>query len=946
MIKNEDNKIKGFIALSTAGLFHYIIWTVFTILRRPETDSPIESQIIAFLSVITMATVPILMIVLSFFFNPPANIQNILFAVTIAAVTIFIGIKNEVEVIYFIFILVFNIIQGFGLFTLYLTNEFTLMLFVMIIIQAALLTPSLESFERLELMDLLKNKPSNKLFGKFFKLAKITPLSISQFYRDYIYLLACALLYMTTIIHIRIASGKATETVWTIENVFKTPSYTGFFIFLISLILIVLKKNTTDYKSGWGRNTYVLMKENFNLILSIYSLIALFSIALYRFHTMKNLYFLTNNPETDLMVSHQAFMDLLFVALIFYYFLIMAFELKSNPKYQIQHNYRCFIDHHRGQVQIPYEINNNSSETMECKFIASNAVFFDKKKGKKINCYPGPTRLIVKYDRATVTYPSLNEGYIDITISRRRYKHRLYFSALHTFNILKEKKLTEEDRGRMQNLYVDQAVIYKKFSFRFDGALMTKAHVGFLNTTKNDIKISVLNVDELKDRSIEVFLLNKDNQPCDELMISGETHIPNCAEVIFNYNNLEKELENNFLITSIEFQLNDFETLTLPYIVEIEPMIYNDTDSNITLTYPEGSISNVSSNSLEYCKATNIPVKLKYEKTNENYETYITLKPGLTLLSSYAQNFVKKSSGLKGFHAEVALVGLSRSGKTTYLTTLNKESLKHGNDIPLIPIFNDKRLRTIMDTYMENLRNSTFPASTSIHQFDSFHFQVLKGNVKLTVTVKDIAGEYFSSEFSDQQDDIQENAKKYFDQSDYVFITIDTNPVNFTSYDTNNQILLDNISRKNQNYDSNKIRILFTKVDKSEVSESNIKNWLYDKLPKTANIIYTTMDLHQDSFYFVSIGNVDNNDKILSYNPKNIIKPISDILLNADKKVEVKNKKDMDNNKINNPLVKASKKDRELCRNCGKKLVNRKTKKGKKVKVCPDYPNCKEIIYL
>jgi len=36
----------------------------------------------------------------------------------------------------------------------------------------------------------------------------------------------------------------------------------------------------------------------------------------------------------------------------------------------------------------------------------------------------------------------------------------------------------------------------------------------------------------------------------------------------------------------------------------------------------------------------------------------------------------------------------------------------------------------------------------------------------------------------------------------------------------------------------------------------------------------------------------------------------------------------------------------DKCSLCGKDLINKKTKTGKKVKACSDYPNCKEIIYI
>jgi len=876
----EKNLSKNFVALATAGLFHYFIWTIYTIIRRPKTDSPVNSQIIAFGSVIAIATIPVVMFAISFFISPPPNVQNLMFAATIASVTIFLSVKHEVEALYFIFILIFNIIQGFGLFTLYQTNEFTLLLFTMIIIQAILLTPSLESFERQQLLGLVQMKNQNILMQKLLSIAKSTPLAISQFYRDYVYLLSCSLLYMTTVIHIRISSNAAKSTDWSIiNNLFKTPSTTGFLIFFISLILIVLRKNTTDFKSGWGRSIDSIMKENFNLILSIYTLIALFSISLYRFHAMKDIYF-DKEMMSNLMISSQAFFDVIFITVIFYYLLTMAFELKSNPKYQLQQTQQLLIDHPRGKTQIAFVINNNSKEVIECNFINLKNIEIDKTSEKKKICVQGSTRLIFNYDRSSVKYPSLNDGYIDITMTRRRYKHRLYFSALHTFDILKEQQEELKREGNIKNLYIDQSIIYNKFKFKSDEVMMSKSHVGFLNTTNKSMKITLFNSDELKDRSIEVFLLDESNKPCDELLVPGKSHKPNSAEIIFNYKNLDKELDNNVLIASIEFQVNDFEIITLPYIIEIEPMIYNDLDCFVTVVYPEGTINKIPPSSIENCRATNIPVKLKYDSKEKNYETFITLKPGLTLLSNYTSGTIEKSSNLKGFNSEIALVGLKGSGKTTYLTALNKESLKPVNnqsDLPILPVFNDKRLRNIMDDYMRLLNKNSFPPSTSMQQFDSFHFQIKKGNINLSITVKDIAGEYFSSEFSNELDLIQEKARLHFNQAEFVFITIDTAPDNYEDYDKDNQILLDNITRKNDNYDPAKIRILYTKIDKSKVNKENIKDWLYNNLPKTAKLIYTAMNLNDEAFYYITVGEAENK-RIIKYNAQNIIKPISDIL--------------------------------------------------------------------
>ena len=337
----------------------------------------------------------------------------------------------------------------------------------------------------------------------------------------------------------------------------------------------------------------------------------------------------------------------------------------------------------------------------------------------------------------------------------------------------------------------------------------------------------------------------------------------------FNYER-EKEYHTSHIVMSIVLDLDSVEKIKLPYTLEIEPKIYNDTSNRISFEYPDGSFETIDSGHIKPLIATDIPVKIKFINQQP---IYYTLTPGLTLLANIDPLCDEPA---RGFYAVVAIVGLKGSGKTTFLTSLTKECPKDHSFATIIPDFIDRDTR---DSFTENedaLNNKLFPPETPEEKFDSYDYQIDLQNKEYSITIKDIAGEYFGSEHEQQDLKLCDIAREYLNNTDFILITIDTAPKAWKGVDQQNLILLRNICER-KNVNPKMIRILFTKVDASQVGSNNIEEWLYEKIPQTAAYLLSILRLEKRQFYYISVGNVENGE-IKEYKPIQAVDPIIDII--------------------------------------------------------------------
>ena len=880
-VNNISNLNLGAIFHScTIGIFNFVFWELKLFIEKRKGFVP---QTFAYLSVLLIAILPLFYLIIDFFvLTPLANFKPLLFFGTIGAVTIALSMRHSLEKHFFFLVLIVNIIQGFGLFHLAEHGELSFLLLILLLIQAVLVMPSLDSFGKSQLIDLFNKNGQKYMFNRFSRISKNCPRSISQFYRDYVYLVACVMLLLTSNIISQINVMQTQKdsiiNVINIGSFSQNPSSTVFFIFLISLLLILLRNNTTDYISGWGRNIYSNMKENFNLIIAIYTMIGLIFLMSYIFSIHMNRYQIDTNDINQFLKSY-AIIDIIFICIIFYNIFSMANKLKSNPKYEIsQLTQKMKIENNKGSRLISYDLKNYDNNVILCKIIKHNKLKLSIDMRGRVLSIPANksiTKLSFEYDKSQFKKKGLNYDFIDVSISERKYKHRLYFSALHT----------KSDNSKDENFVsLDRYLIIEKLIFDPRRPMIITSKIGVYNPTNKAVKVKIHNRNELISKSIDVYFMDNKGQRYYNglLTLQPNTHKPNIIVINCDY---KKSLINSstpYITASIIFEIDGSDdTLQIPYILDVEPKIYNDTNEIITIEYPDSSRDTIKPSEIVEVKGTNIPVKATYS----NRYSFFDVQHGLNLLSTVTQG--EKKSFSKSFYTEISLVGLKRSGKTTYITTLGMEVQKEQGSVIIIHNFRDKIIRKTFETNRKLIEEQkTFPPETSEKQFDSFYFNVEYNKNEYTLGIKDIAGEFFGSDkHIDDNECLSETAKRHFSESDFIFITIDTSPNNLVVKDTKNTILLTNI-KENETINTNNIRILFTKTDISGLKSDNNLKWLSECMPQVYNHLINILKLDpKRQFYYISIGEVqkDNPKKISKYSPVNLVDPILDIITRTEK---------------------------------------------------------------
>lgn len=866
------NKIKYMLvvifASCTTGIFNYIYWGMKIFIQNREGFIP---QKIAALSVILLSVSLISYFFIDFIITPPPIIKPLLFFAVVLLATSILGIVHNLST-FFPIVFVINFVQGFGLYKLAETGKISFLLFILTLIQAALVIPSLDTFGRLQLISLFHKSGQEKMFSWFSRITeKYSSQNISQFYRDYIYLVSC---FMLVTIGVFISKQKSTNNSlsnFEFKKLFEDPSMQVFFVFIISLSLIILRTSATDYISGWGRNKYSNMKENFNLILSIYTMLILFSVVLIRFGKTIYTYKVEGSLLESFIKSHLV-IDITFVFGIFYYIILMAKKLSINPNYEIQKlTERVKISKKKGKVSVNYHLRSYENSEIVCKVIHLHNLSCRSNEKRVVYALPNNiTSLTFDYDRASIK-SGLNYGYIDISISNRNYKHRLYFSALH--QELDEVRTNLKSSMKIANTVVlDQYIIIEKLEFNPSKSMSIVNRVGIFNPTAEDATISVYNLNELNDKSFDIYFLDSNGKRCDTLTIPSNQHLPNSIIIKCNYKKIIRSLSNHHVIASIEFEINDYETIKLPYILEIEPIIYNDINNKVSIEYPDSTKDIILPNEIKKNRGSNIPVRADIN----GRIIFFQMRSGLNLLSKVDSQL---DIPLKKLCIEISLVGLKGTGKTTYLTTLGMEAAKENGDINIVQNFRDKGISKKFNEYRKLIEvEKTFPNETPEGQFDSFDFQAKFDNKFYTFSLKDIAGEYFGSdEHLEFNENLLETANKHFNSSDYIFITIDTSSGNLVENDSKNLLLLKNVSETDGVEISN-IRILFTKIDESKLCKENSKEWLSQNMPQTYTYLANMMNMNSSLFYYISIGKVENDKNIVQYLPTEISNPVLDII--------------------------------------------------------------------
>ena len=857
------------LTLFTAGFFRYIYWNIKVFFEETKNDEIIPQHFTFFLVILT-ALIPVFIVSVDYIFiDPPQNFKNLLSLVFISVVSLILAIHFRIG-LSIVLVLTINIFQGFGIRHLAKENEFSVILLLTLLIQSALIVPTLDQFSRSKMVKLFSGTGQKHLFNWFTKLSAKCPNSISQFYRVYIYLISCILLMLTINIHV---SSDIASNHFHWNNIVGNPVSTAYFIFVVSLALIILRTKATDNISGWGRNFYTNMKENFSIILSIYAMIMLLTILLIKFSQSKNVY--SKLKFNEIFVKNYAVFDVMLIVLIFYAIVHIAMKLKSNPLYSIPSTTHCIINENKGEMPITFNFENKSTDSMNCQIIKmENIDLRTEVQNRDFSCHPkGITAFPFYYDKSKIQFKALSYGFVDISVSERNYKHRLYISALHISKNNSTKK-EHNEYCETSDIIFDRYIIIKKFDFLANKALRLVSHLGLFNRSNKKCKVSVFNSDLLKSKSLEVSFVNDDTH-FDDIIIEPDEHKKNIIEIRFKYNKNSAIFKENYITASLIFEINDHDQIKIPYILEIKPKIFNDTKNDVKIEYPDSSRHLIHSFEIVKPKGTGIPVKATYKN---NKIKYFTINSGLTFLSEYdsSENNYSSKNNFDGFHTEISLVGLKGSGKTTYFSTLTKEATLEKSKLLLIPNIENTAVSKTISKYKRKLEKNLFPIETPENQFNAYDFQAKLFSKEYSLSISDIAGEFFEKKHINNKQKFCRKACEHYENSDFILLTIDTEPFRLNDKDDQNLILLRNLT-ESKSFFKEKLRILFTKVDKSKLNSNDIKQWMLKHMPQTGSYIFKILCINLSQMYFISVGEVEGA-KIKKYSPQQIIDPIVDII--------------------------------------------------------------------
>ena len=975
--EGRNKNINSLLNLVTGGFFRYLTWTAAeALIRRRSRDVRDQAAKWVFLFAVFVATTAVIYVITTILLDRSIQkLGEVMFPIGAASVTIALASRRDIPA-YIVLPLTLNVVQSLELNKLATQQTLSPLLFLTIIAQCALILPALETFEKAQLKGLFSRAGQSKMFSWFSPLASKVPEGLSQFYRDYVFAIAAMLLLLTA--KIQVGDSEAIQ-IDSLRDLLGTPKTTALAAFSLSLLIILLRTSSTSTTSGWGRSKFTNMKENFSIILSMYTLLILVLIALARF----SISFGISGTARSF-----AIVDIVFISIIFYTFLNIGKRLRDRPEYAVFHAVNEIIHKSTGIQQIVFYFKNFGKQEIACSIAKEESIKLSEGSERNITCLPGTTTLSFEYNRESKNKPGYNSGYADIEISRRGYKHRLYYSALHVSGIIEvkdrlgagdinrptqpiaqqtsrtlqtdpalvldrsqQRKPTTaraatrprsgESQGPLQrpeiqpgkgsghtaqqrtatretlpqepgstksyldngddtrhpdrhypakkknftggaaqtetkepelSIIFDRMFLFDKIVFDPDAIWVKEINVGLYNLSPKTHNVQIWNQDALRNQKIYIdFGLPQTEEGY--LEVDPYIHIPKALLIRFRYSEIERTISGNaHIVTELILQIDDFDRVYLPIVIDIEPRIYNDSSDDVVVEYPDGSTVGVDAGGAGTVMGTHVPVRIRGANNSRSYLARIN--SGINLISHLtptAESIERRS------FIDIALLGLSGSGKTTFVTMLGIEGAKPGLTVNLISHFGDKKLDREFELTKTNLaQNGEFPIGTPASEFNVYSFTAHFRGSRSRVAIRDIAGEYFGYEKRSFDESLPKRAQVHLHDVDYIFAIIDTDPKIAQARDHDTLVMLRSL--ESIDLDLAQIRVLFTKTDKSRLDSNNYISWLKENMPETTSYMLTVFEVEDSQPYFISVGDVADG-RIESYGPRGVVDPVRDILI-------------------------------------------------------------------
>lgn len=883
---NKQRRYRDLINLATGGLARYLAWSFIATLNKSRSarDQGLAARV-TYRIVLIATLLPVAWLLASLILGQEVEaLPQKLIALGSAILTLYLAHKHDLKV--FILVpLAINLVQSLELYKLVETGLFSLELLVLVTLQAVLVLPSLETYEKSQLARIFSEAGMGELFSWYSTLTKSFPESLSQLYRDYLLVVATVFIMVSARAQ---ASTEELSSMLSFEGLLGSSQATALLIFATALALILLRTGTTSSKSGWGRNAFSNMQETFNIIISMYLLALLFMIALWRF-SFSLLGKADYSPATMVI-------DILFLGLIFHFLLKLGSSLIERPNYEIEESIHEVIAGSRGVRQVVFILQNKGNSPLECRIAHQKKLALSFELDKRITCPPGrETNLLFEYDRAVHQGRGVELAFADVEVSSRGYKHRLIFGALQHHQLgfgkvsaeLQTREILQAKvRARVQsqqakserpenNISFDRLQVLEEIDFNPRAIWVLEANVGLLNFSGEECKFGIWNRDALVNNNMQV-MFNAPKQDGLGRATFGWGHHPRAITIRFRYSDLELLSGQGTILSILSVSVNDYSIIRLPITIQVRPKIYNDTDVQASVEYPDGSSMLIQPGDAEVVLGTDVPVRVQ---TEGGRSLVGRVGRGLTLISSFSRNLV--SAERRPF-VEIALVGLNNSGKTTYATVLAIEGSRPDSPLKLTQHFGDKVLdQKFQDSKNRVLRDHAFPASTPVSDFSTYNFTANLKSGRSRIALRDIAGEFFASDKALADQSLPRQAEQHIENVDGVFLFVDTDPAVAAENDHETATMIHNVLTSTQAKRDIRYSVLFTKADLSRIDASNRKNWLAESMPETAARLAAeeeqVVDSVQFSYFYLSIGSVTAGE-IVDYQPQDILSPVGEVL--------------------------------------------------------------------
>ncbi len=827
--------------------FRYLLWSFRAAARRRiALDKQGDAARAVFLAemLTVLATVAFgIVIVLSA--GPMRQLSGVLLPLCATCLTLLLCRRHGIVLLP---LLSLNIYQAFSLDSLIKSHLINPPLLLTLIIQCALILPSFETFEKAQYASVFRQSGVRWMTSWFSSLASKVPNAISQFYRSYILIVAATILLFTAQLSAGPASGAKGQA-----SLLNSPISSALVAFGFSLAAIFIASNSTSSVSGWERGRFTAIRENTQMIFSLYGLVILFLIAASRMSL----------TITTSGTNAYAILDLLFAGTILYAFLNLGKKLKERPAYSVSRFAYDVIENNAPlRREVVFALDNRTSADIDCRVVNERNLALEGP-SRQITCSPGVTALAFEY-KGSLSRSLHDAGFADIEVSRRKYKHRLFYSALR---MKAPEDLTPTSGEARPAVTFDRLALFDTLSLEADSMLEYEAFIGLYNTTKTPREVRVWNKEALLAQNFVIDFISGSKE--ENLQIAPSAYLPKAVRISFRYSDLRGSLGfRGQIITQLRLEIDSFQHIALPIVIEIEPKIYNDTAVPAFVEYPDGSTVQIGPGEVSDAIDIHVPARMLCGKEKP---VFTRIHEGINLISDLHGSV--KPIERKSF-LDIALLGLPGSGKTTFLAMLASECQEIHSSLILVQQFRHKKQDLLFEGIKNDLRNKDlFPAGTCASDFDLYNFVLFRNGKRRRIRFRDVTGEYFRVEMLREDESLPRRALAHLSGADFVFVFIDTEPETARARDHETVSML----RLLEGARCGPAVIIFSKTDLSGVDQGNYLEWMTHRMPETMAYLLAFPELTTGSHHFITVGSVEEGS-IRKYSPANVLRPLEQVL--------------------------------------------------------------------